>query len=159
MVGYTALLSVFAYICLELPWLNTEKFIFGLILKPNKKWIKVLINLISWNVSMYSMYSIVWCIKNRNYLRVGHFMTLSGLFFCQLHYYLSKNWGSDDHFDVPNMPKSYLDQRLQHKTWFPVFCNFVRKNTENLWLINGHFRTISGHFLANYMKIFHKKEV
>jgi hypothetical protein len=36
-VGYTALLSVFAYICLELPWLNTEKFIFGLILKPNKK--------------------------------------------------------------------------------------------------------------------------
>ena len=102
---------------------------------------------------------IVWCIKNRNYLRVGHFMTLSGLFFCQLPYYLSKNWGSDDHFDVLNLPKSYLEQRLLHKTQFPVFCNFVRKNTENLWLINGHFRTISGHFLANYIKIFHKKEV
>ena len=25
--------------------------------------------------------------------------------------------------------------------------------------IQGHFRTISGHFLANYMKSFHKKEV
>jgi hypothetical protein len=82
-----------------------------------------------------------------------------GLFFCQLHLYLLKNWASDDHFDVPNMPKSYLDQKLWHKTKFPVFCNFVKKNTENLWLINSQFRIISGHFLANYMKIFHKKEV
>ena len=80
-------------------------------------------------------------------------------FFWQLHEYLSQNWASDGHFDVPNMPKSDLDQKLLHKTQFPVFCNFVKKNTENLWHINGHFRTISGHFLANYMKIFHKKEV
>ena len=80
-----------------------------------------------------------------------------GTFFCQLLYYLSQNWASDDHFDVPKMPKSYLDQKLWHKTQFPVFCNFVRKNTENLWLINGHFRTISGQFLANCMKIFHKE--
>ena len=36
---------------------------------------------------------------------------------------------------------------------------FCKKNTKNLWLINGHFRTISGHFLVNCMKIFHKKEV
>ena len=81
------------------------------------------------------------------------------VFFCQLHYYLSKNWASNDHFDVPNMPKLYLDQKLWHKTQFPVFCNFVKKNTENLWLLNGHLGTISGHFLVNYMKRFHKKEV
>ena len=60
------------------------------------------------------------------------------------------------------MPKSYLDQKLWHKTHFFHFLFFdilQRKNTENLWLINGHLGTISGHFLANYMKIFHKKEV
>ena len=38
------------------------------------------------------------------------------LFFDQLHKYLSQNGASDDHFDVPNMPKSYLDQKLGHKT-------------------------------------------
>ena len=41
-------------------------------------------------------------------------------------------------------------------SWFLQFC---KKNPENLWLINGHLGTISGHFLANYMKIFHKKEI
>jgi hypothetical protein len=30
---------------------------------------------------------------------------------------------------------------------------------QNLHLINGHFTTISGHFFANYMKIFHKTKV
>ena len=36
----------------------------------------------------------------------------------------------DNHFDVPNMPKSYLDQKLQHEIQlfsFPVFFNFVKK--------------------------------
>ena len=33
-------------------------------------------------------------------------------FFGQLHKYLSQNLASDDHFDEPNMPKSYLDQKL-----------------------------------------------
>jgi hypothetical protein len=31
---------------------------------------------------------------------------------------------------VPNMPKSYLDQKLQHKTQFfsfPVLCHFVKE--------------------------------
>ena len=31
--------------------------------------------------------------------------------------------------------------------------------SQNLELINGHFTTISGHFFANYMKIFYKTEV
>ena len=30
---------------------------------------------------------------------------------------------------------------------------------QNLHLINGQFTTLSGHFCANYMKIFHKTEV
>ena len=29
-----------------------------------------------------------------------------------VHYYLSQNSASDHHFDVPNMPKSYLVQKL-----------------------------------------------
>ena len=39
------------------------------------------------------------------------------------------------------------------------FLQFCEKNTENLWFINGHLGIISGQFLANYMKIFHKKEI
>ena len=58
------------------------------------------------------------------------------------------------------MPKSDLDQKLLHKTQFPVFLQFCKKkNTENLWHKIGHFRTISGHFLANHTKIFHQTEI
>ena len=115
--------------------------------------------MVKWNhkVSFHHSRSIVLCVKKQTNLWVGHFTTLWS-FFGQLHQYLSQNWASDNHFDVPNMPKSYLDQKLWHKTHFFHFLFFAilqRKNTENLWLIG----TISGHFLANYMKIFHKKEV
>ena len=36
-VGYSAILSSILYICVELPWLNTEKFIFGMILRPRNQ--------------------------------------------------------------------------------------------------------------------------
>ena len=87
-----------------------------------------------------------------------HFWSFS----CHLHKYILQSFGTDGHFEVLNVSKSQLDQKLRHKTQFfsiPVCCNFVKKTTENLWLINGHLGTISGHFWANYMKIFHKKEV
>jgi hypothetical protein len=54
-------------------------------------------------------------------------------FFCQLHEYLSQNWGSEEHFEVPNLPKSQLAQKLQHKTQFysfPGVFNFERKKFE-----------------------------
>ena len=102
---------------------------------------------------------IVWCVKNRNYLWVGHCMTLSGHFFVNYINIFQKielqtvmlmcltclnlNW-----------IKSY---EIKHN--FLFFCNFVKKYTENSWLINGHFRTIYGHFLANYIKIYHKTEI
>ena len=35
--GYSAILSSILYICIELPWLNTEKFIFGMILRPRNQ--------------------------------------------------------------------------------------------------------------------------
>ena len=41
----------------------------------------------------------------------------------------------------------------------PLIFNFERKNLENSWLINDHFLTVVGHFLANYINIFHKTEV
>ena len=101
--------------------------------------------------------SIVLCVKKQNNLWVRHFTTLSG------------------HF-LANYTNIFLKIELQaiilmcltclnlicikQKTHFfiCVFCNFVKKGTENLWLINGHLGTISGHFLAHNMKIFHKKE-
>ena len=39
------------------------------------------------------------------------------------------------------------------------FFNFGRKKPENLSFKNVHFSSISGHFLANYMSIFHKTEI
>ena len=36
MLGYGCLLSAVIFIFVELPWLNTEKFIVGLLLKPKK---------------------------------------------------------------------------------------------------------------------------
>ena len=36
-LGYSALVSAFLFIFVELPWLNTEKFIFGLLLKKKKQ--------------------------------------------------------------------------------------------------------------------------
>ena len=70
-------------------------------------------------------------------------------FFHQLHLYLSQNWGSDDHLEMPNVSKSLLDQNLPHKLQFvltTLFFNFWRKKTENLSFKNGHFLTICGHF-------------
>ena len=31
--------------------------------------------------------------------------------------------------------------------------------SQNLRIINGHFKTTSGHFFSNYMNIFHKTEI
>ena len=55
-----------------------------------------------------------------------------------------------------------MDENLWHKTQVflnPLIFNFVRKNLENLCLINDHFLTVFGHFFANFMTIFHKTEV
>ena len=60
------------------------------------------------------------------------------------------------------MSKFQLDQKLQHKLQMlltSVFFNFGRKKNENLSFKNGHFSTISGHFFANYISIFHKTEI
>ena len=72
--------------------------------------------------------------------------------FCQPYRYLSQTFGADGHFEVLNMSKSQLDQKLKAKMQiilFLFFFNFGRKNHENLWLINANFLTIFGHFLAN----------
>ena len=55
-----------------------------------------------------------------------------------------------------------MDPKQRHKTQFysfPGVFNFVRKINEKLPLINGHFMTLSGHFSASYIEIFHKTEV
>ena len=83
-------------------------------------------------------------------------------FFGQLHIYLSQNWGADGHFEGLNVSKSQLDQKLQHKSQMlltTVFFNFGRKKKLNSSFKNGHFSTISGHFFAIYISIFHKTEI
>ena len=60
------------------------------------------------------------------------------------------------------MSKSELDQKLRHRIQFHSFLgvfNFVRKKNEKLPLIKWLFMTISGHFSASYIEIFHKTEV
>ena len=42
---------------------------------------------------------------------LDHFVS----FFCQLHEYLSQNLGSDVHFEVLNLSKFQLDQKVQHE--------------------------------------------
>ena len=60
------------------------------------------------------------------------------------------------------MDKSELNQKLQYEVQiFPIqlFFNFVRKKSEGLRFIISSFTTISGHFSANCIEIFHKTEV
>ena len=64
--------------------------------------------------------------------KFGYFTTISGVFFRQPHRYLSQTFGADGHFEVLNMSKSQLDQKLKAKILFHFFSNFGRKNHENL---------------------------
>ena len=62
-------------------------------------------------------------------------MTISGIFFWQLHKHLSKYLGANCHFGVLNLSKSQLDKKLQDKTQtfqYPLFKNFEGKNPEHL---------------------------
>ena len=45
------------------------------------------------------------------------------------------------------------------KGFISVFYHFVKQKAENLCLINGHFKTIFGHFFGNYINIFQKIEI
>ena len=83
-------------------------------------------------------------------------------FYCQLHKYLSQNWGFEGHFGTHKVSKCKLDQKLRHKSQMFLtteFFNFGRKKPENLSSKNGHFFTISDHCFANYLNIFHKTEI
>ena len=99
---------------------------------------------------------------NRTTLGVGHFKTVSGHFFANC---INSFHKTEDLTVILRGPTLFFNISIWSKTYFfassllLVFCNFVRKKKENLWLINGHFMTISGHFFANYIKIFHKTEI
>ena len=99
---------------------------------------------------------------NRTTLGFGHFKTVSGHFFANC---INSFHKTEDLTVILRGPTLFFNILIWLKTYFfassllLVFCNFVRKKKENLWLINGHFMTISGHFFANYIKIFHKTEI
>ena len=104
----------------------------------------------------------LWSEMNRTTLGVGHFKTVSGHFFASC---INSFHKTEDLTVILRGPTLFFNSLIWSKTSFfasgllLVFCNFVRKTKENLWLINGHFMTISGHFFANYIEIFHKTEI
>ena len=44
--------------------------------------------------------------------------------FCQLHKHLSQNLGADGHFELLNMSKSQLDQKLKAEMQIILFLHF-----------------------------------
>jgi hypothetical protein len=101
---------------------------------------------------------IVLCVKKRNYLYIGHFTTLSGHFFANYINIFHKIELQMVILMCPTCQNLIGIKSCYIKHNFLFFANF-KKNTENLWHINGHFRTISGHLLANHIIIFYETEV
>ena len=99
---------------------------------------------------------------NRTTLGGGHFKTVSVHFFANC---INSFHKTEDLTVILRGPTLFFNILIWSKTSFfassllLVFCNFVRKKKEDLWLINGHFMTISGQFSGNYKRIFHKTEV
>ena len=60
---------------------------------------------------------------------------------------------------LPFVPNS--EWHLLQQSWinFPFCLSFLKTYSKRNWKKCGHFRTISGHFFANNMSIFHKTEV
>jgi hypothetical protein len=95
-----------------------------------------------------------WRLKKKATLEFGHFTIIFGQFFANYIITFHKT-----EILTVNVSKFQLNQKLNHKLQMlltSVFFNFGRKKNENLSFKNGHFSTISGHFFANYISIFHK---
>ena len=98
--------------------------------------------------------------KKQKKLWVGHFMILSDHFLANYLYVFHK-------IELQTIIlmcltclnlfwiKSY---NIKHNFCHILFLQFCKKNAENSWLINGHFRTISGHNLATTWSSFTKKK-
>ena len=95
-------------------------------------------------------YTIVW-IKMNNTVKWPFFRPFLA-FFCKVYGQLSKNWGSDSHFEVL---KGSTPWCLRCR-WKPCTC---LANSQKIATDKWPFTTISGHFFANCMFIFHKTEV
>ena len=105
----------------------------------------------------------VCTVKNRSRLQNDPFRTISSLFFSANYMYI---------FHKNQLQKVILKcltclnlnwikgYNIKYKkSNFLLFFQFVKKKPENLQLKNGHFMTLSGHFFANYTKIFQKTEI
>ena len=94
-------------------------------------------------------------------LKNDYFRTISSHFFADCIYNFHKNYVQMVILrclicQKPDCIKSY--KKKHNKNNFP-FLQFCKKKPENLRLKNGHFTTLSGHFSANYIKIFQKNEI
>ena len=55
-----------------------------------------------------------------------------------------------------NWIKSYS---INHNCFWQLCFSILEEKNANLFFLNGHFLTISGHFFASYINIFHITEV
>ena len=104
--------------------------------------------------------TIDYCTKKETTLRVSHFTILYGHFSAKYINIVHKtgvqtNMGCLTCLNI-NWIKSY---DLKHIFFFiSLGFQFWKKKNENLLLIKSHFSTISGHFSASCIDIFHKTE-
>ena len=103
-----------------------------------------------------------WPVKKVTKVWVGHVTTISGHFFANYIKIFHKTevltviLRCITHLNL-NWIKSY---DINHKCFRQLcFSILEEKKTANLSFKNGHFSTISGHFFASYINIFHKTEV
>ena len=103
--------------------------------------------------------SSVWCNINRKILKKWPFWTISSHFFADCMNIFHKNQTVILRFLTCQKPNGIKSYNIKHKKIiFLFFCNFAKENPENLWLKNGHFLTLSGHFFAILIQNFQKTE-
>ena len=66
--------------------------------------------------------------------------------------YLKLNMKEQSTFEVDYGNDTLLD-------YLDDYGGSIKGDSQNLWFLNGRFKTTSGHIFANYMNISHKTEV
>ena len=61
-----------------------------------------------------------------------------------------QSFGHEQHVKILTVSKK---QQIKQTFPFPLFYNFVKQKAANLCHLNGYFKTISGHFSTNHIRV------
>ena len=86
-------------------------------------------------------------VKNLQFIN-DCFTTISGHFFWQLHKNLSQNWSSNSHFEVLNLSKSSLVQKLWYKTQIFPYLFFCKLHETSYMKLTQPDESMKGYFQA-----------